>query len=59
MKIFFKFFSNINVKNKTSWHLFVMFDCDFVTFPCAILAQVWYLIVWIPDLCHLYYFAFA
>ena len=27
--------------------------CDFVTFPCGILGQVWYLIVSIPDLCPL------
>ena len=27
----------------------------FVTFPCGILGQVWYLIVLIPDLCHLSY----
>ena len=36
-------------------------DCDdyvFVTFPCGILSQVWYLIVFIPDLCHLSYFDF-
>ena len=25
--------------------------CDFVTFPCGILGQVWDLIVLIPDLC--------
>ena len=25
--------------------------CEFVTFPCGILGQVWYLIVSIPDLC--------
>ena len=30
--------------------------CVFVTFPCAILGQVWYLIVLIPDLCRLSYF---
>ena len=31
--------------------------CDvFVTFPCFILCQVWYLIVSIPDLCRLSYF---
>ena len=30
--------------------------CGFVTFPCGILGQVWYLIVSIPDLCHLSYF---
>ena len=31
------------------------FLCDFVAFPCDILGQVWYLIVLIPDLCHLSY----
>ena len=30
--------------------------CVFVTFPCGILGQVWYLIESIPDLCHLSYF---
>ena len=30
--------------------------CGFVTFPCCILGQVWYLIASIPDLCHLSYF---
>ena len=30
--------------------------CVFVTFPCGILGQVWYLIVLIPHLCHLSYF---
>ena len=40
----------------TSWSLFVMFNCVFVTFPCGILCQVWYLIVSVPDLCHLSYF---
>ena len=34
-----------------SWLLFVMFNCVFVTFPCGIHGQVWYLIVSIPDLC--------
>ena len=29
--------------------------CIFVTFPCGILGQVWYLIVSFPDLCHLSY----
>ena len=29
--------------------------CIFVTFPCGILGQVWYLIVSIPDLCRLSY----
>ena len=34
------------------------FNCliVFVTFPCGILGQVWYLIASIPDLCHLSYF---
>ena len=43
-------------KGLTFWLLFVMFNCDFVTFPCGILGQVWCLIVLIPDLCHLPYF---
>ena len=30
--------------------------CGFVTFPCGILDQVWYLIVLIPDICCLSYF---
>ena len=34
------------------WCLFVFF----VTFPCGILGQVWFLIVPIPDLCRLSYF---
>ena len=29
---------------------------DFVTFPCGILGQMWYLIVLIPDLCRLSHF---
>ena len=41
-------------KGLTYWLLFFfMFNCVFVTFPCGILGQVWYLIVSIPDLCHL------
>ena len=34
----------------------MMFSCVFVTFPCGIMGQVWYLIVSIPDLCRLSYF---
>ena len=26
-------------KGRTSWLLFVMFNCDFVTFPCGILVR--------------------
>ena len=43
-------------KGLTSWLSFVMSNCVFVTFPCGFLGQVWYLIVLIPDLCHLSYF---
>ena len=43
-------------KGLTSWLLFVIFICVFVTFPYGILDQVWYLIVLIPDLCRLFYF---
>ena len=35
-------------KGLISWLLFVMSNCDFVTFPCGILGHVWYLIVLIP-----------
>ena len=38
-------------KGLTSRLLFVMLNCVFVTFPCGILGQVWYLIVSFPDLC--------
>ena len=40
-------------KGLTSWLSFVVLICMFVTFPFGILAQVWYLIVLIPDLCPL------
>ena len=43
-------------KRLTSWLSFVMFNCVFATLPCGILCQVWYLIVSIPDICHLSYF---
>ena len=43
-------------KGLTSWLLLVMFIVFFVTFPCGILGQVWYLIVSFPDLCCLSYF---
>ena len=34
----------------------MMFYCFFfVSFPCGILGQVWYLIVSFPDLCYLSY----
>ena len=43
-------------KGLTSWLLFVMLNCIFVTFPCGILGQVWHLIVSFPDPCRLSYF---
>ena len=43
--------------SNATWLSFVMLNCVFVTFPCGILGQVWYLIVLIPDLCRLSYFA--
>ena len=42
-------------KGLIAWLLFVMFNCVFVTFPCGILGQVWYLIVSFPDLCSHFY----
>ena len=42
-------------KGLTSGVSFLMFICVFVTFRCGILGQVWYLIVSIPNLCHLSY----
>ena len=35
-----------------------MSNCVFVTFPCSIPSQVWYLIVSIPDLCPDCYYIF-
>ena len=43
-------------KALTSWLLFVMFNCVFVTFPCGILDQVRYLIGSITDLSRVSYF---
>ena len=37
--------------------LYAMIYCGFVTFPCGVLGQMWYLIVLIPDLRLLTYFA--
>ena len=37
--------------------LCVMFSFVFVTLPCGVLGQVWYLIVSISDLCLLSYFS--
>ena len=40
-------------KGLNSSLLFVMSNCNLITFPCCILGQVRYLIVLIPDLCRL------
>ena len=37
--------------------LYVMFSCVYTTFPHCVLGHVWNLIVMIPDLCLLLYFA--
>ena len=44
-------------KGLTSRLLLVMFIVFFVTLPCGILGQVWYLIVSFPYLCRLSHFA--
>ena len=36
--------------------MYVKFSCVFVTFPCVVLGQVWYLIVSIPSICFLTYY---
>ena len=46
-------------KGVTFWLSFVIFNCAFVTFPCGILGQVWYLILSIPDPCHISNLPFA
>ena len=43
-------------KGLTSWLSFVVSNCEFVTFPLVSWAQVWSLIVSIPDLCTFTYF---
>ena len=44
-------------KGLSSWLLFAIFNCVFVTFPCSILGQVRNLIVSSPELCRHSYFA--
>ena len=36
--------------------LCTIISCVFVTFPCGVLGQVWYLIVLIPYVCRIPYF---
>ena len=40
-------------KGLTSWLSFVMFNCVGGLFACGSLGKEWYLIISIPDLCHL------
>ena len=42
-------------KGLTAWLSIGVLNCVFVTFPCGILVQVWYLIVSFLDLCTLSY----
>ena len=44
------------VPKKVEHSKLVMFIVFFVTFPCGILGQVWYLVVSFPDLCRHSYF---
>ena len=44
-------------KGLTSWVSFVVSGCEFVTFPLVSWVRCVYLIVSIPDLCTLTYFA--
>ena len=39
--------------------VFCMFSCLFDIFLYGVLGQVWYLIVWIPDLCLLPFFGYS
>ena len=39
----------------TSLSFVMLKNCVFITCPCGILGQVWYLIVLLPDLCPFYY----
>ena len=56
LRLFFAVLWSSAGKWLTSWLLGVISNCIYVTFPCGILGQVWYLIASIPDLCHLSYF---
>ena len=58
-RLFIAIFRSPAGKGLISCLSFVMFNCVFVTLPSGILGQVWYLIVSIPDLCHLSYFVNA
>ena len=49
--------SHASVYHLLGMGLSVMFKCMFVSLPCGILCQVWYLIDSIPNLCSLSYFS--
>ena len=49
-----------SLRIRTVWSapsLFAYYKVSYIDFPIGILGQVWYLIVSIPDLCTLTYFA--
>ena len=53
-RLFIVAFWSPALKGLTSLLLFVMSNFEFVTFPCGILGQVWYLIVLSSYLCRLF-----
>ena len=53
----FVMLSHASVYHLLGMGLSVMFKCIFVTLPCGILCQVWYLIDSIPNLCSPSYFS--
>ena len=56
LRLFIAALWSLAVIGLTSCLSFVMFNCVFVTFPCCIIGQLWYMIASIPDLCQLSYF---
>ena len=52
----FHFCNHLDQEERCLLYFMVMFIVYFVTFPCGIPGQVWYLIVSFPDLCRLSYF---
>ena len=59
MRLFIDALWSPDGKGQTSRLAIEMSNCVFVIFPCGILGQVWYLIVSMPDLCPLSYFALS
>ena len=57
-KEFMNLCCSLHIFNPYTLLLWILYNCEFFTFPFGILGQVWYLIVSIPDLCTLTYFVF-